>query len=149
MIEAIRSILLPPPARIFHVATRTSLVWREDLIDSFLRLCYYEDMVSLISTLVATAALAFTPQAGTQKPSILDSLKPFEGHWVGVFAMGTTKLDVDMTWKPFAGRWSEVSYVYSSGPVKLDYRVLMTPNAENNGFNLWMFGNDMPVPEQL
>lgn len=63
--------------------------------------------------------------------------------------MGVMKMDVDLTWSSFGGRWSEVSYSYSSGKMKLDYRVLITQNSDNSGFSVWMFGNDMPTPDTM
>lgn len=101
-------------------------------------------MTSLLFAVVCAGSIAVSNQT-----SPLDGLKQFEGHWKGEFTMGTMKMDVDMTWRPFAGRWNEVIYTYTAGQMKLDYRVMISSNAENNGFNLWMFGNDMPTPDQM
>ena len=86
---------------------------------------------------------------GAAKSTVMDQLKPFEGHWKGNIGMGPMKFDVDMTWKPFGGRWAEVSYTYTAPSMKLEFRVLMTHNAENKGFDCWMFGNDFPHPDQM
>lgn len=105
-------------------------------------------MTSLISSLFVGAALLWSPQP-PQKASILDSLKPFEGHWKGAYAMGSIKMDVDLTWRPFAGKWVDVSYVYSTPKMSLEYRVMLAANGDNSGFNLWMFGADSSSPDPM
>lgn len=106
-------------------------------------------MTSLISSLLLAASILSGPQPTQKQPSLLDSLKQFEGHWKGIFALGSIKMDVDLTWKPFAGRWAEVSYTYTTPKMKLEYRVMVTPNPENKGFNIWMFGDEMPTPDLM
>jgi len=103
--------------------------------------------MAALSTLIAALAVLAPNEGVPPQKSVMDQLKPFEGRWKGVFTMGQSKMDVDMTWAPFAGRWAEVSYTYSMPNLKLEYRVLMTANAKNDGFDIWMFGNDMPTAD--
>lgn len=106
-------------------------------------------MSALLSSIILAATVGFSTQAAPKPASIMDELKPFQGHWKGEISMGPMELKVDMTWKAFGGRWAEASYTYSSPQMNLEYRVLMTANAENKGFDCWMFGNDMPHPDTM
>lgn len=106
-------------------------------------------MISLFPGVLFVASLLISPQDAPKPASLMDSLKQFEGHWMGNFTMGTMKMDVDMVWKPFGGNWDEVAYTYSNAKTKLEYRVMMTPKADNSEFGVWMFGNDARTPDPM
>lgn len=96
-------------------------------------------------SLVPALAIAFSQTAPAASP--LDVLKPFEGTWKGTFKAGTTTMDIDLSWVRFGGHWSELSYTYTRGTVKLDYRVMITPNTAGDGFKVWAFGVDAKEPQ--
>ncbi|HLO98219.1 MAG TPA: hypothetical protein VK171_06465 [Fimbriimonas sp.] len=106
-------------------------------------------MTLALSTLISVLSVAQGGLTPSKPADLIDQLKPFEGQWKGEFKSGTTKMDIDMTWKAFGGHWSEVSYTYSTPQFKLEYRVLMTANKENTGISVWSFGNDAKVPEEM
>lgn len=105
--------------------------------------------MSVFTSAALLLGIVFQGSTPAQKPSIWDGLKQFEGHWTGPFKMQTTNLDVDLTWRRFGGHWAEVSYTYTAPSMKLEYRVLMTPNEKGDGFTVWSFGNDAKVPDQM
>ena len=105
-------------------------------------------MPILICAATLFSVLAQNPSA-VQQPSLLDSLKQFEGHWKGPFKMQQTAMDVDMTWKSFGGHWVELSYTYTAPKLKLEYRVLISTNEKGDGFNVWSFGNDAKTADLM
>lgn len=81
--------------------------------------------------------------------SPLDSINPFMGKWTGEFTGQGVKMQIDLEWTRFGNHWAEAKYTYTAGKAKLEYRVLLAPDAEGKTLKVWSFGPDAKTPETM